>query len=52
MQELLNERSLAITHPRTINSDYLLSGMLYCGKCGLGMLGCAAKSSKFFYYAC
>ena len=52
VQELLNERSPAITHPRTINSDFLLSGMLYCGKCGLRMLGCAAKSSRFFYYAC
>jgi len=52
VQELLNERSPTIIHPRTINSDYLLSGLLYCGRCGLGMLGCAAKSSRFFYYAC
>ncbi len=46
------ERSPEITHPRTVKSDYLLSGFLYCGKCGSGMLGCAAKSSRFFYYAC
>ena len=52
VQALLRERSPEITHPRTINSDYLLSGLLYCGKCGAGMLGCAAKSSRFFYYAC
>jgi site-specific DNA recombinase len=52
VQALLRERSPEITHPRTINSDYLLSGFLYCGKCGSGMLGCAAKSSRFFYYAC
>jgi site-specific DNA recombinase len=52
VQALLRERSPEITHPRTINSDYLLSGFLCCGRCGSGMLGCAAKSSRFFYYAC
>jgi len=52
VQALLRERSPEITHPRTLNSEYLLSGFLYCGKCGAGMLGCAAKSSRFFYYAC
>ncbi|MGC8576287.1 MAG: recombinase family protein, partial [Caldisericum sp.] len=52
VQNLLRERSPDITHPRTINSDYPLSGFLYCGKCGSGMVGCAAKSSRFFYYAC
>jgi site-specific DNA recombinase len=52
VQALLRERSPEMTHPRTINSDYLLSGLLYCGKCGSGMVGCAAKSSRFFYYAC
>jgi site-specific DNA recombinase len=52
VQALLRERSPEMTHPRTINSDYLLSGLLYCGKCGSRMLGCAAKSSRFFYYAC
>jgi site-specific DNA recombinase len=43
VQALLRERSPEITHPRTVNSDYLLSGLLYCGKCGSGMLGCAAS---------
>src|SRR5215211_9275213 len=38
VQALLRERSPEITHPRTINSDYLLSGLLYCGKCGSGMV--------------
>jgi site-specific DNA recombinase len=51
-QNLLKKRSPQITHPRTVNSGCLLSGLLYCGKCGLAMLGCAAKSSKYFYYAC
>jgi site-specific DNA recombinase len=52
VRALLRERSPEITRPRTLNSEYLLSGLLYCGKCGAGMLGCAAKSSRFFYYAC
>ena len=49
---LLIKRSPRVTHPRTVNSNYLLSGILYCGKCGLAMLGSSAKSSKYFYYAC
>ncbi len=52
VQEVLKARSPEIIHPRTINSDYLLSGFLYCGKCGSRMIGSAAKSSRFFYYAC
>ena len=51
-QELLIERSPKLTHPRTVNSDYILAKLLYCGKCGLKMVGCSAKSSQFFYYAC
>ena len=52
VQDILRERSPQKVHPRTINSDYLLSGLLYCGKCGAALLGSAAKSSRFFYYAC
>ena len=52
VQRVLRKRSPEITHPRTVNSDYLLSGFLFCGKCGSRMVGCAAKSSRFFYYAC
>lgn len=52
VQLMIEQRSVRTTHPRTVNSDYLLSGLLYCGKCGATMLGNAAKSSRFFYYAC
>lgn len=52
VQSLLKERSPKITPPRTISSKYLLSGLLFCGKCGSKMVGCAAKSSQYFYYAC
>ena len=39
-------------HPRTVSSQYLLSGLLHCGKCGSAMSGCWAKSGKYFYYGC
>lgn len=52
VQSLLKERSPKITSPRTISSKYLLSGLVFCGNCGSRMVGCAAKSSQYFYYAC
>ncbi|MHB9155716.1 MAG: recombinase family protein [Endomicrobiales bacterium] len=51
-QKLLFSRSPKVIHPRQISSDYLLSGLLFCGKCGLRMQGSPAKSRQFFYYAC
>jgi len=52
VQNLLKERSPKITSPRTISSKYILSGLIFCGNCGSKMVGCAAKSSQHFYYAC
>ncbi|GAG61458.1 unnamed protein product [marine sediment metagenome] len=52
VQKLLQKRSPKVTHPRTISSNYLLSGILFCGKCNVKMVGCSAKSSTAFYYAC
>ena len=51
-QQLIKSRSPRRVHPRTVTSNYLLSGFLFCGKCGSNMAGCAAKSSRFFYYTC
>jgi site-specific DNA recombinase len=51
-QGLLSERNINVINPRIIKSRYLLSGMLFCGKCGYSMIGCSAKSGKFSYYAC
>jgi hypothetical protein len=51
-QQLIKSRSPRRVHPRTVTSNYLLSGFLFCGKCGANMAGCAAKSSRFFYYTC
>lgn len=52
VQSLLTERSPNNCKPRTLSSPYLLSGLLYCGKCGNAMQGCSAKSGRFHYYAC
>ncbi len=40
-----------ISHPRTIPSAYLLSGMLYCS-CGRAMIGHSSKSGRYHYYLC
>ncbi len=52
VQSLLGERSPRMTHPRIVSSNYLLSGMVRCGLCGAKMVGCSAKSGRFFYYGC
>ena len=39
------------THPRTIPSSYLLSGLLFCS-CGHAMIGRSAKSHQYYYYTC
>ena len=39
------------THPRTIPSFYLLSGLLFCS-CGHAMIGRSAKSHQYYYYMC
>ena len=49
---LMKSRAPRIMHPREVSSDYLLSGIVYCGKCGAKLVGSSAKSGKFFYYAC
>lgn len=48
----LKERGFAVTHPRSVASDYLLSGILYCGCCDAKMIGTTAKSGQFTYYGC
>jgi len=52
VQQLLTKRRPISQHPRTVASQYLLSGLLHCGKCGAAMSGCWAKSGKYFYYEC
>ena len=35
-----------------VSSQYLLSGLSYCGKCGAAIVGCKAKLGKYLYYEC
>ena len=46
------KRSPKVAHPQTLISEYLLSGLIKCGKCGAKMFGSKVKSGKFSYYAC
>jgi len=52
VQKIISKRNIKINHPREISSNYLLSGLVYCGKCQNKMIGSSAKSGKNFYYAC
>ena len=52
VQKLIKERSPKITHPRTINSSYLLSSIIFCKKCKSAMIGASAKSGEQHYYMC
>jgi len=52
VQRIRKQRNPGLQHPRTAKSEYLLSGLLYCGNCNSAMIGCAAKSSTVFYYRC
>ena len=52
LQGLIQQRSPKNCKPRSLTSDYLLSGLVYCGLCDYAMQGCSAKSGQFHYYAC
>ena len=51
VQQKMASKSPQITHPRTVPSFYLLSGLLFCS-CGRAMIGHSAKSHSHFYYVC
>jgi len=48
----LSDRAPRVTHPRVTASHYLLSGLIYCGKCGAAYIGYGAKSGRYHYYVC
>jgi site-specific DNA recombinase len=52
IQKRLADRNPLKEHPRSVTSRYLLSGLVRCGSCGMRMIGCAGKSSRYFYYGC
>ncbi len=52
VRKLVGSRSPLQCKPRSLTSDYLLSGMIYCGKCGYSLQGMPAKSGRYHYYGC
>jgi site-specific DNA recombinase len=51
VQAKMGSKKPSVTHPRTLPSPYLLSGLLYCS-CGHAMIGRSAKSCHYHYYTC
>ena len=53
-QALLRERGEDLTLRRGNRSDYLLSGVIRCGRCRRAYIGMSAKGNggTYFYYAC
>ena len=49
---ILESRGPRVVHPRRTVSEYLFSGLMKCGVCGMAMSGHSAKSGQFFYYRC
>jgi len=52
VQRLIEERSPVNCNPMTLKSQYLLSGLIFCGNCGYALQGGSAKSGQFHYYSC
>ena len=52
IQAGLNGRAPKVVHPRVTSSQYLLSGLIKCRKCGAAYIGYAAKSGRNHYYVC
>jgi len=52
VQQKIASRRRMPRHPRQVPSEYLLSGVLYCGKCGAKMSGSCSQAGRYHYYAC
>ena len=52
VRNLLSDRRPIIRHPRTVSSQYLLSGLVFCSSCDSAMIGSTAKSGRYSYYQC
>ena len=52
VQALIASRTRAQIHPKTLASNYLLSGLLHCAGCGSTLIGHPAKSGTIHYYWC
>lgn len=47
---LARRERFGYNHPRTVRSGYILTGLLFCGKCGRPMHGCNRR--QFHFYRC
>lgn len=55
VQKILSSRSVCGEHPRSVESDFLLSGLLQCSLCDSKMIGKSGTSrlkKRFRYYLC
>ena len=52
VQALLDSRAPVRIHPREVASVHILSGLVFCKRCGSKMVVSTAKSGRFTYYAC
>lgn len=52
VEQLLGDGRPKTRHPRTVTSQYFLSPLLHCAKCGATMIGATAKSGAYHYYKC
>jgi site-specific DNA recombinase len=50
--KLMDGRRREVIPPRSVGSEYLLSGLIRCGKCGASMQGSPAKNGRYHYYSC
>jgi len=50
-QAKLTARAPKAIHPRQVDSPYLLSGIIHCGKCGATMIG-HGSNGRYKYYVC
>ena len=50
-QAMLAARAPAVSHPREVDSPYVLSGIMRCGVCGAAMVGHGGRR-RYRYYMC
>jgi DNA invertase Pin-like site-specific DNA recombinase len=52
VKAVIEQRRPEVTHPRTLTSDFLLTGLLFCATCGAPYTGHGAQSGQHHYYTC
>jgi hypothetical protein len=51
IQAMMTSKKPENTHPRTVPSTFLFSGLIFCS-CGYAMIGRSTKSHQYYYYTC